>query len=323
MDKKMNYKHSRGVAKREGELGFWRESHSLDVGCAGTISRMIAAEGGVSADAAQRAIDEYGYDRVNRVVANSIQRRKTEPGLDPADLKWARTFYIPMEKYKGDDVRQEYVIRKATPEQLSALAQQARSLYEALGLFQSADCIKGHDLENRVVVLTPGFLKDEYKHPEDQLVLATGGFGCNPTAGGRKIFGTFLKDGEQSGFVREDFLGELRPELLPEWAKANLAQMFMERSRSVSEPRYYAVVLMSGGESVGPVNLRDEQDALNYLNIMKDYQDRIDFRQMDGTCLATVEHGKVTYAAEGALRDRLETDGPPAQEQGGAMTPTL
>lgn len=322
MDKKRSYDSSRASAKSNGELSLWQESHDHDVGCAGALSSMLDAGGGVAEDAARRAIDEYGYDRVNRVLANSIQRRKEEPGLDPELIQWARGFFIPKEQYRSKDVRLDYVVRKATPEQLNALVRQARACYEALGLFQHTDCIQGQDLKDRVVALKPGFLNNEFKRPEYQLVLATGGFGCSPTAGGRKVFGTFLKDGEDTGFVSGDFMGILKPELLPEWAKRNLAQIAMAHNRGVPEPRYYAVTIMADGEGIGPVNLRDEQDALTFLNRQKDYQDRLDIRQMDGACLVTVEHGAVTYAAEGALRERLEQAGLLDQEQGG-MTPSM
>lgn len=317
MDKKRSYDSSRDAAKRNGELSLWQESHEHDIGCAKLLSGMLDAGGGVAEDAARQAIDEYGYDRVNRVLANSIQRRKEEPGLDPELLQWARSFFIPKEQYRSKDVRLDYVVRKATPEQLSALASQARACYEALGLFQHTDCIQGQDLKDRVVALKPSFLNDEFKRPEYQLVLATGGFGCSPTAGGRKVFGTFLKDGEDTGFVSGDFMGILKPELLPEWAKRNLAQNAMAHNRGVPEPRYYAVTIMADGEGIGPVNLRDEQDALTFLNRQKDYQDRLDIRQMDGACLVTVERGAVIYAAEGALRERLEQVGLLNQERGG------
>lgn len=323
MDKKRTYGYSRATAKNNGELGLWQESHNYDVSCAGVLSGMLEADGGVAEDAARRAIEEFGYDRVNRVLANSIQRRREEAGFDPDILKWARGFHITAEQYRGKDVRLDYVVRKAAPEQLNALAGQARTCYEALGLFRRADCIQGQDLAGRVAVLQPSFLTSDYKLPEYQLVLATGGFGCSPTAGGRKVFGTFLKDGENTSFVSGDFMGVLKPELLPEWAKERLAQLEMSRNHLVSEPRYYAVTILASGESVGPVNLRDEQDALSFLNRQKDYQDRLDIRQMDGTCLVTMEHGLITFAAENVLRERFGGAGLLEQEQGAGMTPSM
>lgn len=75
------------------------------------------------------------------------------------------------------------------------------------------------------MVLNPTVLKDEYKTTNDQLFYATGGFGCNPDASGRKVFGFFLKDGEETQYNRSDFVGVLKDEHLPDWAKEKLEEM--------------------------------------------------------------------------------------------------
>ena len=49
-----------------------------------------------------------------------------------------------------------------------------------------------------------------------QLWFATGGFGCSPTARGRRVFATSLYDGEQSSFYRQDFAGIIKPEVWEE-----------------------------------------------------------------------------------------------------------
>ena len=76
-----------------------------------------------------------------------------------------------------------------------------------------------------MLVLRGDVLKDQYKTPEDQLFLAESGFGCTPNARGRKVFGKFLKDGEETNFQRGDFIGILKEEYLPEWAKEKLAEL--------------------------------------------------------------------------------------------------
>lgn len=75
-----------------------------------------------------------------------------------------------------------------------------------------------------MLVLKPTILKDEYKTPDFQLFLAEGGFGCSPTARGRKIYGQFLKDGEETNYERQDFLGVLKDERMPDWAREKLAE---------------------------------------------------------------------------------------------------
>lgn len=59
-------------------------------------------------------------------------------------------------------------------------------------------------------------LKPEYRSRPYQLWIATGGFGCSPTARGRRVFATSLYDGEQSSFYRQDFTGIIKPEVWEE-----------------------------------------------------------------------------------------------------------
>lgn len=51
------------------------------------------------------------------------------------------------------------------------------------------------------------------------------GFGCHPHAIGRSIRCTCLGDGEHTRWNRTDFIGVLKEEFLPEWAKEKLEQM--------------------------------------------------------------------------------------------------
>ena len=92
-------------------------------------------------------------------------------------------------------------------------------------LFGSEHCSTGmydKDVEGQVLVMKPSTLKEEYRSPENQLWLATGGFGCDPKASGRAIYATCLGDGEESRWNREDFIGVLDERYLPEWAKEKL-----------------------------------------------------------------------------------------------------
>ena len=66
-------------------------------------------------------------------------------------------------------------------------------------------------------------LKDEYKTPDDQLFYATSGFGCDPNARGRSVFGRFAKDDENYSWWRTDFIGILKDEFIPHWVKEKYA----------------------------------------------------------------------------------------------------
>lgn len=75
---------------------------------------------------------------------------------------------------------------------------------------------RNRDYMGKILVMNYAVLKPEYRSRPYQLWLATGGFGCSPTARGRKVFVTSLYDGEQSSFYRQDFTGIVKPEVFEE-----------------------------------------------------------------------------------------------------------
>lgn len=60
---------------------------------------------------------------------------------------------------------------------------------------------------------------------ENQIWYATRGFGCSPTASGRAVYATCLGDGEKTRWNRSDFIGTLKDEHLPEWAKEQVIKL--------------------------------------------------------------------------------------------------
>lgn len=82
-------------------------------------------------------------------------------------------------------------------------------------------------------MMTPPYFKPRghgryYWAPENQLWLATGGFGCAPNAAGRAVYATCLGDGERTRWNRSDFIGILKEEHLPDWARESLEQIRRE-----------------------------------------------------------------------------------------------
>ena len=71
-------------------------------------------------------------------------------------------------------------------------------------------------------------LKEEYWTPENQLWLATGGFGCDPTKIGRAVYATCLIDDDQSRWDRHQVVGVIKDEYLPDWAREKLEEMQAE-----------------------------------------------------------------------------------------------
>ena len=83
----------------------------------------------------------------------------------------------------------------------------------------------GSQKKGKVLVMSPDTLQEEFWTPENQLWLATGGFGCNPKASGRAIYAACLGDGEESRWNREDFVGVLDEQYLPAWAQEKLESL--------------------------------------------------------------------------------------------------
>lgn len=96
--------------------------------------------------------------------------------------------------------------------------------------FTIEDCIpnaKNQSIVGKVVVINAEPKRYEYQHSAYQLVLAESGNGA--TGGrGQAVFGTCLATGERARWERYDVLGEIRPERIPDWAKAALAEIQMQ-----------------------------------------------------------------------------------------------
>lgn len=217
------YPYSLEDATRSNERGLWREHYQLNVNCARDIEKAIAEnyDGSyLSSDCIKPVLGEYGIDRVNWVLANTIQENQQGGRFSRENKEWAKGFYIPK-----DTTQLEFVVN-SHPGLTNLLTDDIRKFWQELGLFGKTHCITtNEDYDGKVLVLDPTILKDEYKSPDYQLFRATGGFGCSPTARGRRVYGQFLKDGEETSFYRQDFLGVLKDEHLPDWAPEKLAEI--------------------------------------------------------------------------------------------------
>ena len=208
-----------------GEKAMWRESYLESCDCARAIERVIDEhyDGQRLDPCAKEVIDRYGFDRVNFVLANTL-RRSIEDGRYAEDnKKWARRFSV-MDKENA----WQYSVR-SHPGLVDLFVSDARRQWDKLGLFDDRHCEIGNQIDytDRILVLTPSVLKDECKTPQDQLFYATHGNGCRPNSLGTKVFGFHVADGEKGYYRRTEFIGALKEEHIPEWAKEN-AQKYLE-----------------------------------------------------------------------------------------------
>ena len=220
---KQLYPYSLEEAVRNNEKALWHESCRENCGCANTIDRLIAENYDgqyLREDLAQQAIEQYGFDRVNFVLANAVKHHKDDGRISRENKDWANRWYIPAEKHT-----QDYDLH-SHPGLINLFINQARKAWQALGIFDVSHCVDGRqDYTGKVVVLKPGVLRDAFKTPEDQLFLVSHGNGCRPDAIGRKVFGQFLSDSEKTHVYRDEILGVIKDEYLPEWAKEKLLEL--------------------------------------------------------------------------------------------------
>lgn len=89
----------------------------------------------------------------------------------------------------------------------------------------------------KLMVVRAEVLRPEYRNMAHQLVLPESGNGCTPRGLGSAVYSTTLATGKHHRFERMDFLGELRPECVPDWAKAALDKIQLEKQAKECAPR--------------------------------------------------------------------------------------
>lgn len=219
--RKYVYPWSLKDATAHQEVDLWRESYRDNCTCARAIEKTIEnnySDNRLETDAAREIIAEYGYNRVNWVLANTIQQHDEDGRYSHDNKEWAKPFYIP-----EDEVRWHFCVG-SHPGLVNMFVDRVRKEWQNLGLFDRSHCTDEANYEDRLIVMKPSSLKDEYKHPDYQLFFASDGFGCNPKARGTAVTGHFLKDDEYAEFRRSDFIGVIKDECIPEWAQEKMKQ---------------------------------------------------------------------------------------------------
>ena len=215
---------SRREAKGLGLLSRWKESHQANIKCARDIDNLIAShiqDGQLEPDCARAALDWWGFRRVQYVLSNTL-RHASAQGFEPDSLKWARMPFVPPDK-----TNEEFKLKSDTA-LLAQFVRQAHAEYQALGLFGPEHCVGDRheqDYKDKVLVMSPNTLRESCWDPLNQLWYCEGGFGCSPTSSGRAVYATCLGDGEKTRWNREDFVGVLDEQYLPDWAQERLNEL--------------------------------------------------------------------------------------------------
>lgn len=112
----------------------------------------------------------------------------------------------------------------------------------------AGDCIPGSKdthYENQLVVIKPEKMAPSARTADHQLVLATGGFGCNPNARGQAVYCKNLFTGKTMRWERFDVAGIILPGRIPEWAHQRLEEMGI----TITKPELPKVYLASADDA--------------------------------------------------------------------------
>lgn len=161
-DHKPLYRWSLQDAVTHNEVQDWRDSYRENCDCARAIERAIADQyhDNILENGTKDIIDRYGFDRVNWVLANTLQEKAHDGRFSQENKRWAKGFYIPR-----DDVRWHFCV-ESHPGLTDLFINQTREAWQKLGLFEPQSCISEKDGEidykGRLLVLKPTVLKESY-----------------------------------------------------------------------------------------------------------------------------------------------------------------
>ena len=91
------------------------------------------------------------------------------------------------------------------------------------------------DYTGRIMIIRPEFFTPSNCTPETQLFLAQSGKGCDPTEYGGAINGILLYDREETTITSDNFLGAMREEHIPNWAREAREDIAEESSEDQPE----------------------------------------------------------------------------------------
>ena len=235
MNKTYLYPYSAKEARERNELSLWRESHRANIACRDAIEDTIRRSFDgmhLDKDCITPVLMSYGYKRTAWVLANTLHELKWDGRFSPANKQWAERRYIPQ-----DERHNAAITVRSHPAVLDGFVSLYRKAVQALNLFGAEHCVGDRaeqDFTGKVLVLSPDTLKESCWSQADQLWYAHDGFGCRPHAIGRSVRCTCLGDGEMTRWNRDEFIGVLDEQFLPEWAQEKLAELTAPRQEKTT-----------------------------------------------------------------------------------------
>lgn len=108
------YPYSAAYAREHGELNAYRTSHKENVACKQTIEAAIREhyrDNSLSREAAQQVIEQFGLERVQYVLANTVRQMDWDGRISNDNKDWARNFPVYEDKdLWGNDRNLDFVV---------------------------------------------------------------------------------------------------------------------------------------------------------------------------------------------------------------------
>lgn len=136
MDEKAIYPYSLEYAKQNSpqDVELYKLSHKQNIACKNAIEQAIRESFDglrLGKNSGEQVIADFGYDRVNLVLANTVQRKDYDGRFSRDNKEWAKTFPIPEDMVFDRDRRNDFVV-DSHPAVLDGFINQTRRTFAQL-----------------------------------------------------------------------------------------------------------------------------------------------------------------------------------------------
>lgn len=127
------YKYPAAYARENNELEQYRTSYKANVACKEAIETAIRdnyRDNCLGKEAVKQVADQFGYERMFFVLANTVQRKDFDGRISCANKDWAKTIHVFEDKnYIGEDRRSSFEVDAVNPGLTDIFINQARREY--------------------------------------------------------------------------------------------------------------------------------------------------------------------------------------------------
>lgn len=126
------YRYSGAYAIEHDQLTVYKQSFQLNIDCKDSIEQAIATHyfnNSLGKEVAAEVIDRFGAERVEYVLANTIQQMDWDGRVSPNNKAWAKTILIYENKDPwGMDRNMDFMVTRSHPGLIDLVASQVRKL---------------------------------------------------------------------------------------------------------------------------------------------------------------------------------------------------